>query len=183
MSKDFEKWNEEFQQFLQTEEVNVPLSLKSSVLEEVKEALNPSPLLVFRQLLFVHLFAGSVTLVFCPQFGIGPFGGMDGLMSVVMQYGTWACALYCGSIFMALTAITGYLVLGSVQRRVIFRTGLWQFAMLGFISMAGLMLISGLRGHLYIPALTWSALWLMGGTLTGAGLFTALSFFQKRLAT
>jgi hypothetical protein len=46
-----------------------------------------------------HLLAGIGTLLYCPQFGLDPFGVGHGLAHFFMSYGDWACGLFCGAFF------------------------------------------------------------------------------------
>ncbi len=154
----------DFEKFMQSESKPVPVTISKHLLQVVKKSLHPSAALVFRKLMGVHLISGFLTLLVCPQYGIGPLGGGDGIMHFVMGYGYTACALFCGSIFLGTSALLAQFFLRREELRVIYRAGIWQFAVLGVGSVALMMVIKGLRlGE--IPAFDpyYFGVWLGGG--------------------
>jgi hypothetical protein len=166
MEKDKEKqMREEFEEFMSCCDV-APARCCSTTCECVKQALHPKFWLVFKKLSIVQLFAGSVTLLFCPQFGIGPLGGGHGLMHTFMELGPIFCALACGGFFFGVSAIVASVFLTREERGVAVRTGLGQFGLLGVASMAALMLVSTSVGEFSPPTAETVFFWLTGGVLT-----------------
>src|SRR4051794_2045624 len=104
-------WQNEFRVFAEADEIQPPRTLSATVLATAARFLNPSPLSVFKKLGWIHLFAGGLTLTVCPQFGIGPIGGGHGWMGAVMNYGSAACGVFCGSIFLGFTALASAFLL------------------------------------------------------------------------
>ncbi len=94
--------NSEFKDFLNSPTKEVPDTIKTSltnrILTEIK--IDNTPILqIFAKYFVVNLGAGSLTLLVCPQFGIGPLGGGHGIAHHFMQFGMWACGLFCASVF------------------------------------------------------------------------------------
>lgn len=135
----FESWQKDYRAFMSSGEVMPSESVSARLIDRVQKELNPRPWTVFKKLFLVHLLSGGLTLLVCPQLGIGPIGGGHGLMGFVMSFGPWACALFCGSFFMGTTALASLLVLSPEEARVIRRHQLWQFSVLVIFSFLALM--------------------------------------------
>lgn len=118
-------------------------------------------LLAFK-LVLIQAVAGAITLTVCPQFGVGPWGGGDGVMGFLMQYGHAVCALGCGAAFFILTSWLAVFALRPVEVLALRTRKLWHFpALVAFYIFVG-MLIEG-------PSdldLQWNILWSVSALTT-----------------
>lgn len=167
---------EEFQDFLSTPEVLPSANVSNHIIQRIRAELNPSFLGVFAKLCLVHLITGGLTLLVCPQFGIGPLGGGHGLLGFFMHHGTWLCAMTCGAVFLGTTAILSALTLKQEELKVVQRTQLWQFSLLAALSISLLMLVGNLA-QIDVPHLTpeYVTLWLLAAIL-GSQIFYQASY-------
>lgn len=166
--KTSDNYKEDFAVFLDAD-TSVPDAVSNRIRQSVHQSLFPSSNRVFISLAAVHLFAGSLTLLVCPQFGIGPIGGWVDFMQFLMPLGIVACATFCGAIYLGTTAIATHLFLSPEMLRALEKTRYAQFSLLGAISMATLMLISLPSG--FVLDIGFSILWLIGGIIISQGTF------------
>lgn len=158
------EWIEEFQEFMGAHEAQVPQALSDSILSRVHKDLNPSSWLVFAKVSAIHAVMGFVTLLFCPQFGLGFTDGM-GLMALFMRFGEQACMVGCGAVFMGGSLLTASLVLRHEELRVIRKTELLQVSTLALLSM-GVFICTGVG-----VVASLSGFWVLGSILGGLGTF------------
>lgn len=163
----------EYLEFMTSEE-SAPDTLRSTVKTKVSSDLNPSFLKVFVSLVGIHLVSGTLTLLVCPQFGVGPIGGWLDLMQVVMPLGYVACALFCGTLYLGSTAIFSHLFLSADILRAMERTRLAHFGFLAAFSMA-LFMVLPKNGAWELPEFGFGVVWLVGGIFLSQGLFHVLS--------
>jgi hypothetical protein len=157
----------------QTSELSEFLSLKQEsssafspgelLLSEVRSDLHPSFFRMAARLGAIHLVAGSSTLLVCPQFGVGPLGGGEGLMGVFMRFGEWACALGCGGFFASMTALAAWVFLSRDERRVLRAQGALHYSWIMVASVGLFMLVGEARSS----ELSYIALWLLGALAVG----------------
>jgi hypothetical protein len=100
---------------------------------------------IMTKFIALQILGGLISLIFCPQFGFSFFVDGHGITHELKMIGDWACALFCGSLFLS----TGTL--------------------LALFSMKGeeLWWIWNRKKNylLILPALCWSALMLLNVTL------------------
>ena len=92
------EWFKEFLSFLGGEALP-PSSISQAVQSRVHTDLNPAFSKVLMKLGSIQLFVGAMTLLFCPQLGVGPLFGEHGLMYLFMNFGPVVCTAACGAIF------------------------------------------------------------------------------------
>lgn len=155
-----QEWAKEFQEFTQAQEIAPPTKVTERILAHVDLALNPAWWSVLSKLALIQVIVGAVTLLFCPQFGIN-LGGGAGLMGVFMRWGEEACMLGCGAVFLGTSALVSSLVLRPEEVKVIRRTELLQFSILGLLSIA----VFIFAGATAIGTL--ALFWLVGSILGG----------------
>jgi hypothetical protein len=156
------QWAAEFQEFASASEELPPKALSSRIHETIQAELNPSAWLVFFKVAFVHLVMGTITLLFCPQFGISFFQGA-GLMGLLMRFGPTLCMLGCGAIFLGSSALAASLILKPEEIKVVRRLEFLQFALLGALSIG----VFAFLGEEMI--LTLTLVWLAGSILGALG--------------
>lgn len=154
-----------------------PFALSQAIRQQVFSALNPGFFLVLRKLVVVQFFSAAVTLFFCPQFGVGPYGGGHGLMHYFMNYGPIVCALGCGAFFLGSTALVSRLFLSREEFLVARRQSHWLFACVGALSIMALMLVGKLSGATPEWDTSFVAWWIVGGIVTARA--SALLYLPK----
>lgn len=169
-----QEWIEEFQEFMGADQAQVPKALSDSVLTRVHKDLNPSSWLVFAKVSAIHAVMGFITLLFCPQFGLGFTDGM-GLMALFMRFGDQACMLGCGAVFMGGSLLTASLVLRNEELRVIRKTEILQVSTLALLSM-GVFICAGVG-----VVASLGAFWVLGSILGGLGTFELGIAVRRRL--
>ncbi len=83
---DPKEWAEDFKLFLNAHDVNPPAPVREEIFRVVHRDLNPSFWMVMVKLGGIHTFVGSLSLLFCSQFGMGR--GFN-LMHSFMSYGNF----------------------------------------------------------------------------------------------
>lgn len=164
-------WNDDFKEFLETPAEKPAAPARASLFQTVRQDLNPSSFHVFLKILTLHLFAGSLTLLVCPQFGVGPLGGGHGLMHYFMQLGNAVCALFCGAFFFIGTALLSFLFLRPEDLKIARRHQLGQFTLLAVLSVAALMWGGSFRAQPLAFDWTFTLLWLASGIVVSQLLF------------
>ncbi len=152
------EWNKEFQEFMATSEIEPSKKVSKVIQEHVYRELNPSSAYVFGKLALVHLVVGTITLLFCPQFGLSLTSHM-GLMHWLMQFGSAVCMFGCGVFFLGTSALVASFVLRPEEIKIIRKTQFWQFALLAIVSM-GIFLTLGPQAFE-----TLAILWVAGSIL------------------
>ena len=88
--------NDELRAFLSSRE-EPPLDLSRKVLAYVHLAFYPGKFLM--KFYLANFLGGLLTLFFCPQYGVGPYGGFEGLFHFVMSFGPVICGLFCAGFY------------------------------------------------------------------------------------
>jgi len=158
------EWVQAFDEFVSSEAITPPRQLSDQILGRVAAELNPSPWKIFAKLAFVHLIAGTATLLFCPQFGLQLAGGNE-LMGYLMHFGEKVCMLGCGAEFVVGTALVASIVLRPEEVRTIRKTELLQFAAIGLLSLGAFVCFgTGV-------VLSFALFWLLGSVIGGIASF------------
>lgn len=161
MSKKTEKeWFKDFQSFIQGGEAP-PAAISAALLARIHHDLNPPYFKVFAKLAVIQLLAGAVTLIFCPQLGIGPLLGEHGLMILFMRFGPVVCAGLCGALFFGVSLLLATYLLRPQELRRMRQKHLLGIPILSGVSLM-LLMILGASGTPLIYAG-----WLLGAILGG----------------
>lgn len=152
----------EFQNFILASEMKPPDGITDALLSKVRIELNPSSWKVFSKMTFIHAVVGTITLLFCPQFGISLFSDM-GLMALFMQFGEIACMFGCGSVFLGGSALVSALILRPEEIKVIRKNRWVQFSILSGFSLGALICLGA------SVVMTLGVAWFMGSILAGLG--------------
>lgn len=110
-------WGKEFGEFLECEELAPSASLNHAVSRMVIRDLFPSPYKVFFKLLFITALAGPLSLLVCPQMGLGH--EHSPLMHLFMQFGPTACHAACAAFFSLVCLTSASFVLRPEELRVV----------------------------------------------------------------
>lgn len=166
---------EEFAQFLSTSPISPPKEISNGILKKISKDLNPSPEFVFFKIGIIHLTIGSITLLFCPQFGFGFLSGM-GIMHFFMALGKLACSILCGSFFLGSSTLFIGILLSREEMKVVRKNRFIKISFLGLLSL----LIFHIFGELIVPGLAFA--WLLGGILGGILSLEAGWYLKKQFA-
>lgn len=74
-----------------------PSDLKDLTQKDIVFTMNKSTILL--KFVSLQILGAALTLSFCPQFGVGLPEG-HGITHTLRMYGDWACATFCGSLFL-----------------------------------------------------------------------------------
>lgn len=99
------KINKDFLDFLISRE-NVPERLKWSAQKDIQLSFNKNSIL--GKFLALQLIGAGISLAFCPQFGVGFIDG-HGITHIFRMIGDWACAMFCGSLFLTMGTLCAYI--------------------------------------------------------------------------
>jgi len=172
------EWANEFQSFLSAECEKPPENLSTKIFASIHADLNPDATKVFGKMALIHLIVGTITLLFCPQFGINILPGM-GLMSHFMRFGETACMMGCGAIFLGMSTLAASFILGPQEIKVIRRNRLLQVSLLATLSI-GVFICFGAS-----TIVSLAIAWLVGSTLGGLATlelgWLVRSSFRRRL--
>jgi hypothetical protein len=165
------KLSEEYRRFLEASRVEPATALSTRILESIRADLQPSTRRSWSKMIGLHLAASLLTLLVCPQFGVGPLGGGHGIMSWVMPFGAWACALFCGGFFLGATSLLLSLALSPSELKWLEGRS-WRVLMLLAIgSLALFMARSLIVGEIYwLQDKAYLLLWLASSLFVGQAL-------------
>ena len=168
-------WGKDFAEFHSIEATEVPSQLSEKVLGRIHAELHPSPFLVFGKTTAIHLLAGLVTLLFCPQFGVS-FTSNMGVMGYLMRFGESVCMLGCGALFMALSLFIASFALKPEEVRTLKGSELFQLAGLSALSLA-VFICAGAE-----VVFSLGIIWFAGAVLGGILSLEAGWILRRRLA-
>ncbi len=97
--------NKDFLSFLLQSEVP-PLALKEAGRKDIRLSFRKKEI-IFKFLSF-QLLGILISLTFCPQFGLGFVSG-HGIAHVFRLMGDWACAAFCGLLFLSSGMLTAFI--------------------------------------------------------------------------
>lgn len=172
-----EKWLNEYETFLNSDEASVPKEATEKVFSRMQELINPSAWTVFFKILAIHLTVGFLSLSVCHQFGMNPFGTESSLDDWFMSmWGHSTCMIACGTLFLSASILTAGYFLSVEEVKALKRTEFVQSFSLGTISLA-LFAIFGAE-----LAVTFAGLWLLGALVGGYAATQATWFLKTRAA-
>lgn len=127
--------------------MTIPPHVTQKVMEYAEIELHPKKTILR---FYLTLTLGAlVTLLVCPQFGIGPIGGGHGISHWVMPYGAFACGAFCAALFVSFGTICGALTLTRAQWHWVWKHHFFivvpPVAVL-FIALMGVKLLAGVAG-------------------------------------
>lgn len=153
----------EFEEFAKGPVGAVPAELSANVLGQILRELNPSARKVFAKVTLIHFLVGTLSLTFCPQFGVSLTSSM-GLMPYLMRFGEAACMIGCGAMFTGVSLLVASFALRLEELRVLRRHSILQIGSLATLSLGaflclGAEVIAGL-------GVVWIAAALVGGVVS-----------------
>lgn len=128
--------NKAFFDFLTTKELP-PVALREAVRKDITLSFHLRSIIL--RFLSFQLLGALISISFCPQFGIGFIDG-HGITHHLRMVGDWACASFCGSLFLSSGMLTAFLGMKAEELWWIWRR--FKFSLI------------------FLPALLWSGLML-----------------------
>ena len=113
-----------------------------------------------------QILGAIFSLSFCPQFGIG-LNTIYNISHFFMQFGMWACAAFCGSLFLSTGAIVAFLGMKGEELWWVWRRYKYQMIILPAVMWAILMLISP-----NAESMSFHVWWILAAMLSAGILFT-----------
>jgi hypothetical protein len=164
-------WLNDYQEFIESEKVEVPVAVQTTTLFKIKTMLNPGALIVFLKVLAIHMVIGFLSLSVCHQFGMNPFNTERSLDNYMMSFGGhYFCMFGCGVLFVSLSLLSAGYFLTIEEVKALRRTEVLQILVLGMISLS-LFMVFGVE-----LAAGIAAIWLLGALL--GGLITTESMWR-----
>lgn len=158
----------EFQEFAQSDEMSPPPGVSRSILDQVRQELNPGVIPVFSKLLFIHALTSIATLSVCPQFGFRVLGEGMGLMHWFMRFGEHGCLVACGTFFLGTSALIASFALRPEEVRKIREHRGLGIATVTLVSL-GFFLMWDLEFVLSLTLAWFLGAWLGAGVLLELG--------------
>lgn len=174
MSKKNNEWLNDYQDFLNSENTQVPKDVSSDLMLKMHSLINPSALVVFLKILAIHLVTGFLSLSVCHQFGMNPFNTNYSLADWFMTVGGHSvCMIGCGVTFVSISLFAAGYFLTVEEVKALKRTEFLQNLTLGLISLG---LFAAVGAEL---AVGMAGLWLLGSLL--GGFFATLAIGRIKL--
>lgn len=131
--------NTEWQNFQESEHVAPPEHVSRRVISRIQSRLKPSAINTASRVLLAHGLSVTVTLAYCPQFGLG-WTSNPGVTTFFMNFGHTACTFLCGALLLGTTGVFSALLLRPEQWRAFWRAVPLSAAALGLLTLLGLSL-------------------------------------------
>lgn len=160
-AKNEENWNAEFQEFLELRPEKMPTDRSSAIHQWVKRDIQPAKTLIFLKILILHSVTGTLSLAMCNQFGMNPFKTSFSLMKYFHHFGDSGCMIFCGMLFVGISAFWCSWILRPDELRVLKQSAIFQTIGLGLVSL----LVFTLVGTPVMQGMF--AFWLVGGIIGG----------------
>ena len=119
---------------------------------------------ILRRFLFLQMVGALFSLALCPQFGLGLIPG-HGVTHVIRLVGEWACASFCGAIFLSVGSLLCLISMKPVELWWIWRRYKYSLIFLPPFLWGLLMLTNWqVRFSSEVPA--FHGIWLLSGVAT-----------------
>lgn len=171
----------EFEDFLKTDPIPVPhhlsASLQKRIAEDLQYASKPFSRILGKYFL-LQFSSGVLTLAICPQFGIGPIGGDNGISHYFMPYGVWACALFCAAFYFTLSHLFAFYFLSKNDVKRISQNKVWALPIITAATFFILMLtgLSVSNSKMFFT-FEFQLTWILSGFILTQVLFGVRSLF------
>ena len=125
-----------------------------------------------------------MTLLICPQYGYGPFGGEFGFVDRIMGMGPIWCGVFCSVIFFAGGNLLSYLFLNSTQRKWILNheySVVTPYVSMFFV--IGMVLKNIAPGHIHHDVFAFYASWMVGAFLFSLLFYKAAGILNSNVGS
>lgn len=148
----------EFAEFMSAPEVAPPRMISDQILGKVHADLNPSASWMFSKVGLIHLITGLLTLVVCPQFGIGWTDLSFRFFDHLGGHHSTLCTLTCGAIFLGSGSFVTSWFLRPEELRVGQRLKYIHYPLYALFSLGLFLTLST-----YHQSVIQNVVWLLGG--------------------
>lgn len=168
----------DFLSFL-TQAEAVPKSLMERTQRDIQLSFRAKSIVT--KFIFFQFLGAIFSLTVCPQFGLGLVKG-HGIAHVFRMMGDWACAAFCGSLFLTSGMLVSFIGMKGEELSWVWRRYKLSLIFLPSLMWAGLMLFNmGLK--LEGETLSYHLVWIMTAMLMESVLFQLRSsFYLKQTA-
>jgi hypothetical protein len=143
----------------------IPLYLKAQVKTEM--SLNLHSKSIIGRFFFFQILGALFSLALCPQFGLGLVPG-HGIAHIFRMIGDWACAGFCGTLFLSAGMMTAFIGMKGEELWWIWRRFKYSLVLLSPLLWGCLMLFQ-LQTETFFFHLIWilsaviaQSLWMKG---------------------
>lgn len=171
-------WEKDYLEFAQADQMIPPGRLTEKVFQTVRRDLNPSGKWVFGKVGLVHLVTGVMTLLFCPQFGIGWTESSHHFFHSLQNINLYLCSFVCGSIFLGSGSLVSAMVLRPEEFKILRSLKVVHFPLIALLGLAGLLFLRQAE-------FTWFeiAFWLVGGLGTMFTMTAVIQWLKSQVRT
>lgn len=151
----------EFLDFIATSETP-PKSLNAITQKDILLSFHKRTILT--KFLFFQILGALITLTFCPQFGVGFVEG-HGITHFFKSIGDWACAAFCGSLFLSVGIFVSYLGMKGEELWWVWNRYKYSLIMLPTLMWSSLMVMN-ISFKLEPESILYNFVWILSALLT-----------------
>lgn len=148
-----------------------PEVLKAHVKKDIQLSFRKNQILL--KFIGYQILGALFSLSFCPQFGLGMNPGID-ISHFFMRFGMWACASFCGSLFLSTGLVVAMLGMKGEELWWVWRRYKFPVIILPALLWSGLML-TNVTLSLPKENLSFHLFWIFAATLSAASLLSIRS--------
>jgi hypothetical protein len=150
----------EFIEFV-TRQENPPAALSLSTKRDIQLSFKKRSIL--SKFILYQLLGAFFTLTFCPQFGVGFIEG-HGITHIFRVIGDWACAAFCGSLFLSAGMVISYIGMKGEELWWVWRHYKFSLVLLPAVMWSSLMLMN-VSFETNKESITYHATWIISAIL------------------
>lgn len=153
-------------------------TIDSNVVSIISQELNPSTNRALTKLIIFSLSSAFLTLLICPQFGIGGFDFGHHLFHWFHGMGELVCGVYCASIFFGFATLTSSILMSPGEKKRMGEKFLFPILVVPTVLMFAAMISSVLLGKFFVMGFGFVAAWYVTGLLIQGG---SVYLWRRRL--
>jgi hypothetical protein len=165
----------EFLEFLTQSELP-PKGLRISTQKDILLTFHKKSIL--SKFLFFQFLGACFTLFFCPQFGIGFVDG-HGIAHIFRMIGDWACAAFCGSLFLSAGMVISYIGMKGEELWWVWKHYRYTLVLLPAFMWSSLMLMN-ISFESHNEAISYHLTWILSAILAQTFWMSLRSTIYKR---
>ena len=167
----------EFLDFLSSREMP-PMELEVLTKKEIQLSFRGKS--IFWRFIFFQLLGALFSLSVCPQFGLGLVEG-HGITHVFRLIGDWACALFCGSVFLGSGLLVAFLGMPGEEIWWLWRRARIELLILPSF-LWGMLMTLNLSWDLPNESLSYHVIWVLSAVLAqGVLILLRKKYFEVKL--
>lgn len=164
--------NKDFLEFI-LDKQTVPTAVKKAVALDIRLSFQAKSILL--KFLAFQIIGASFSMSVCPQFGLGLVEG-HGITHVFRMIGDWACAAFCGTLFLSSGMIVSFIGMKGEELWWIWNRYKFPLIILPALLWSGLML-TNMSLSLPGESLSYHLTWILTAILIEAMWFQTRSYF------